>query len=363
MRGVLLPAFVFLLITEASALLLQSLPQLAVQAETQLGITGSAAGMSAFWLQNETLINVLGNALGAGLGVLIYSRQILWEVRCAPRKSFRSRVDTSKHNPGNYSADNVTDNTIDNTIDISTNGTSEDFMDDSMNDSMNDSMDDSMDYSVDDSVDYSMNIAAESRRQLLMFSGAMLFALGINMLLSALMSGFGTVGDSIVTAGSESIASSGNLIKRSLETSNGMNSIPMGVGLALYGMMTPVLEELFFRGLLFNRLRQLIPARTAAVGSGLLFGLYHGNLIQFLYAWIIGCVLGEVYERSGEISFPILLHAIINISAFVLSGSGAVNGSAELNAGTAVVSAAAWGSALTALGAGLLVLYRRSARY
>ena len=236
-------------------------------------------------------------------------------------------------------------------------------MDDSMNDSMNDSMDDSMDYSVDDSVDYSMNIAAESRRQLLMFSGAMLFALGINMLLSALMSGFGTVGDSIVTAGSESIASSGNLIKRSLETSNGMNSIPMGVGLALYGMMTPVLEELFFRGLLFNRLRQLIPARTAAVGSGLLFGLYHGNLIQFLYAWIIGCVLGEVYERSGEISFPILLHAIINISAFVLSGSGAVNGSAELNAGTAVVSAAAWGSALTALGAGLLVLYRRSARY
>jgi membrane protease YdiL (CAAX protease family) len=86
-------------------------------------------------------------------------------------------------------------------------------------------------------------------------------------------------------------------------------------------------EELFFRGLLFGGLRQLIPLWPAAVVSGVLFGLPHlpqGDLAVALQLSVFGVVLAWAYERSGTLWAPILLHALNNSAAFYLLVTDAI---------------------------------------
>lgn len=76
----------------------------------------------------------------------------------------------------------------------------------------------------------------------------------------------------------------------------------------------PVFEELACRKLLLDRLH---PYGTgyAAIISGLLFGLIHGNSAQFFLAFFVGVVFALVYLKTGRVLYTILLHAIINTTA------------------------------------------------
>ena len=67
-------------------------------------------------------------------------------------------------------------------------------------------------------------------------------------------------------------------------------------------------EELFFRGLLFGGLRQMLPLWPAALISGVLFGLPHlpqGDLAVGLQLALFGAILAWTYERSGSLWVPI----------------------------------------------------------
>lgn len=80
----------------------------------------------------------------------------------------------------------------------------------------------------------------------------------------------------------------------------------------------PLVEELLFRGLVFKRLRGIMSATPAMIISSLLFGIIHGNIVQFIYATLVGFVCAYVYEKFKTISAPILVHASANIfSVFV----------------------------------------------
>ena len=50
------------------------------------------------------------------------------------------------------------------------------------------------------------------------------------------------------------------------------------------GMLVPLAEELIFRGLIYTRIRKRIPAGAAIFFSALLFALFHGNVIQMIFA-------------------------------------------------------------------------------
>jgi membrane protease YdiL (CAAX protease family) len=80
----------------------------------------------------------------------------------------------------------------------------------------------------------------------------------------------------------------------------------------------PIIEEIMFRKILIDRLHKYGDA-VAIVVSALMFGLYHGNITQFVYATLIGLVLGYVYAKSGNIRYSIILHMIINFIGSVLS--------------------------------------------
>lgn len=76
------------------------------------------------------------------------------------------------------------------------------------------------------------------------------------------------------------------------------------------GILAPIVEELMFRGAIFDT---LLPfgRRFAMVSSALLFGLFHGNLIQIPFAFLVGLVLAYVRSEYGMI-WCIALHFINN---------------------------------------------------
>ena len=76
-------------------------------------------------------------------------------------------------------------------------------------------------------------------------------------------------------------------------------------------IIAPVAEELFFRKAMIDRLSSFHPM-DAILFSALLFGLIHGNLTQFLYAFPIGVLFGIVYWRTKNIRYTILLHMGMN---------------------------------------------------
>ena len=79
------------------------------------------------------------------------------------------------------------------------------------------------------------------------------------------------------------------------------------------GVIVPIAEELIFRGLVYRRLREYSQVGWAAFISALIFGIYHGNLVQGVYAFCLGLLLVYVYERYHSMLAPILLHAAANI--------------------------------------------------
>ncbi len=86
----------------------------------------------------------------------------------------------------------------------------------------------------------------------------------------------------------------------------------------------PLGEELLFRKLLIDRTRRFGDLPSILL-SGILFGLFHGNLFQFFYAALVGMLLAYVYTRSGNYWWCVAMHGVIN-----LMGSIVTPGLAEL---------------------------------
>ena len=57
---------------------------------------------------------------------------------------------------------------------------------------------------------------------------------------------------------------------------------------------------------------------TAILLSGLLFGLFHGNLFQFFYAALVGMILAYIYTRSGSYLRCVAMHAAINFMGSIV---------------------------------------------
>lgn len=134
------------------------------------------------------------------------------------------------------------------------------------------------------------------------------------------------------------------------EVSNELVEILMQLGplqiLVCTGLLAPLLEELFFRKLLIDRLRAHGDVAAILI-SALLFGLFHQNFSQFFYAFGIGLLLGYLYCRTGSYLAVTLLHMTFNIvsgviptllSQEILPFADALNALPDLNSLEAVLS-------------------------
>lgn len=84
------------------------------------------------------------------------------------------------------------------------------------------------------------------------------------------------------------------------------------------GIIGPILEELVFRGITYNRLKLVTSKKTAMIVTGLLFGIFHGNINQFIYVFIFNVLLIYSYEDEKNILAPIIMHISANVGTIIL---------------------------------------------
>lgn len=129
-----------------------------------------------------------------------------------------------------------------------------------------------------------------------------------------------------------------------------VSTTPLGWTTFFTCLIAPLGEEFIFRGLLLNR-ALVFGEKQAVVFTALAFGLFHGNLYQFFYAFFIGLVLAQLRIKTGSLPLCMGLHALINLLGGVLGQWVMLQGEqAALNFGAAV---------LTLWVCGLILLCRR----
>lgn len=82
-------------------------------------------------------------------------------------------------------------------------------------------------------------------------------------------------------------------------------------------LCAPVYEEYIFRKLIVDRTVKYGQG-VAILLSGILFGLFHGNLNQFVYAFTLGLFFAFLYVKTGKLKYTIGIHMIVNFFGGVI---------------------------------------------
>ncbi len=111
-----------------------------------------------------------------------------------------------------------------------------------------------------------------------------------------------------------------------------------GAGFAVIAVFTvvgaPIVEELFFRGLILRALSRLfgtigrwVGPALAIVITGVLFGLAHAESLQLLGLATFGVILSFIAYKTGRLGMNIFAHASFNLVAIIAvlaTGSGVI---------------------------------------
>lgn len=110
----------------------------------------------------------------------------------------------------------------------------------------------------------------------------------------------------------------------SLKGSDVVNPIAEVVGnstwiwsLIFVGILSPIIEELMFRGIMLNKIR-IYGDKVAIITTAILFGLFHANFSQFFYAVALGLVFAYVTLKTRTIKYSIILHIAVNMVGSVI---------------------------------------------
>lgn len=99
-----------------------------------------------------------------------------------------------------------------------------------------------------------------------------------------------------------------------LKTSLFDNNNNLIVTLISTGLIGPIIEELMFRGIIYNELKSKYSNMKSILITTIFFAVIHMNIIQILYAFALGFILIFVYEKYKNIKAPIILHMASNIT-------------------------------------------------
>lgn len=106
--------------------------------------------------------------------------------------------------------------------------------------------------------------------------------------------------------------------------------LPLVLNLFTYALLPALVEETVFRGWLLGAL-QPFGERRAMVLSALIFGLMHGNLTQFPFAFLLGLLFGFLFLRTGQLWVGMVIHGLNNAMSVVLDYASANLGLSENN--------------------------------
>lgn len=112
------------------------------------------------------------------------------------------------------------------------------------------------------------------------------------------------------------------LITRSQNFSQAQNTLTDGdilIKILCNALIIPILEELLMRGIIAGQLCLWYGPVQAVFLSTICFGIIHNNIVQFIYAVLIGAILGIMYVKNKRLSMCIIAHGLINLIAILFS--------------------------------------------
>ena len=77
-------------------------------------------------------------------------------------------------------------------------------------------------------------------------------------------------------------------------------------------VLGPVIEEIFFRGFLYNAVKKRFGILSGALLSGALFSILHTNIVGFLPILILGILMAFLYETTGSLVASMSVHILHN---------------------------------------------------
>lgn len=106
------------------------------------------------------------------------------------------------------------------------------------------------------------------------------------------------------------------LLRNALESVTGG---PLWCSLVTAAVFAPFFEEWMCRGIVMRGLLQHKSPAVAILGSAAFFALIHLNPWQAIPAFILGCVFGLVYYKTGSLKLTMLMHCANNSFAILMS--------------------------------------------
>lgn len=83
-------------------------------------------------------------------------------------------------------------------------------------------------------------------------------------------------------------------------------------------IVIPILEEVLYRGIVYRRLREWLGVTRAVLLSAVIFGVMHFNMVQGVYAALIGVLLALCVEWGG-LGTAIVAHMLTNLVSVLRS--------------------------------------------
>ena len=110
-----------------------------------------------------------------------------------------------------------------------------------------------------------------------------------------------------------------NLLIFLFNLNNEMADLNIYLAILSSGIIGPILEEILFRYVFLNRLRNFFTTRNAILLSSLVFALLHGDIITMIYAFIMGFIFAYVYVKYDNIKVSIMCHIGANTIVIFLT--------------------------------------------
>ena len=86
-------------------------------------------------------------------------------------------------------------------------------------------------------------------------------------------------------------------------------------------VMAPLVEEIFYRGLLQHGLRRYMPRWAAVVVGAAIFALMHFLLLQLIGLFAFGLAVGALVAWTGRLGTSMITHSVFNLWALSVASS------------------------------------------
>lgn len=111
-----------------------------------------------------------------------------------------------------------------------------------------------------------------------------------------------------------------NMIIFKLTNHTNTRTIPLLLSIISSGIIGPIYEELLFRYIFLNRLKEHYSTKKSILINTTMFAIIHQNPIQMLYAFFLGLIINWFYDKYKNIIAPTIVHISANIIVLFLTG-------------------------------------------